>query len=140
MKHKILIVDDEENILLVVKEAFISKYEVFTANAGPAALEIVKREKPAFMFLDIKMPGMSGIEVLDLVKGTGAETIVWMLTGEEDLDVAASTLKSGAKGYITKPFDIEVIRNVVVSALDELGKTKSQKSSNDKPWHVKRKE
>ena len=96
MKHKILIVDDEENILLVVKEAFVGKYEVLTANAGPAALEIIKREKPAFIFLDIKMPGMSGLEVLDQVKYTGVDTIVWMLTGEEDLEVAASTLESGA--------------------------------------------
>ena len=140
MKHKILIVDDEENILLVVKEAFVGKYEVLTANAGPAALEIIKREKPAFIFLDIKMPGMSGLEVLDQVKYTGVDTIVWMLTGEEDLEVAASTLESGARGYITKPFDIEVIRNVVLTALQDLNKTDSQRSSNDKPWHVKRKE
>ncbi len=140
MRHKILIVDDEENILLVVKEAFAGKYEVFTASEGAAAIEIVKRERPAFMFLDIKMPGMSGIEVLDLVKGTGVEPIVWMLTGEEDLKVAAATLENGAQGYITKPFDIDVIRKVVVNALEDLGKTKSQKASGEKPWHVKGKE
>lgn len=140
MKHKILIVDDEENILLVVKEAFVNKYEVFTANGGAIALEIIRREKPAFVFLDIKMPDMSGIEVLELLKGTGGETIIWMLTGEEDLEVAAKTLKSGARGYITKPFDVDVIRSVVGNALDELEKTKAEKNSNEKPWHVKRKD
>ena len=138
MKHKILIVDDEENILLVVKEAFTKKYEVFTASEGGAALEIIKREKPSFVFLDIKMPGMSGIEVLGQVKATGAEPVVWMLTGEEDLEVAANTLKGGASGYITKPFDIEVIRNVVLAALADLKKAAHPESSSDKPWRVKK--
>lgn len=138
MKHKILIVDDEENILLVVKAAFLKKYEVLTASEGGEALEIIKNEKPSFVFLDIKMPGMSGIEVLELVKATGADPIVWMLTGDEDLEVAVNTLKSGARGYITKPFDIEVIRNIVLTAIEDLEKSKKSKDSDDKPWHVKK--
>jgi DNA-binding NtrC family response regulator len=139
MKHKILIVDDEENILLVVKAAFVSTYEVLTANAGEAALEIIRREKPSFVFLDIKMPGMSGVKVLEQIKTTGANPVVWMLTGDEDMEMALATLQGGASGYITKPFDVERIRAVVLNALEDLEKGEKGRSDSDKPWHVGKK-
>lgn len=139
MKHKILIVDDEENILLVVKAAFVSSYEVFTASAGEAALEIIKREKPSFVFLDIKMPGMSGIKVLERIKETGANPVVWMLTGDEDMEMALATLQGGASGYITKPFEVDRIRTVVLNALEDLEKGDKERCENDKPWHVGKK-
>ena len=140
MKHKILIVDDEDNILFVVKAAFIANYDVFTASAGEAALEIIKREKPSFVFLDIKMPGMSGLQVLELIKDTGGKPVVWMLTGDEDLDTALATLQGGASGYITKPFDVERIRAVVSAALEDLEKGQKGRNEKDKPWHVGKKE
>lgn len=139
MKHKILIVDDEENILLVVKAAFVSTYEVFTASAGETALEIIRREKPSFVFLDIKMPGMSGISVLERIKETGAAPVVWMLTGDEDMEMALATLKGGASGYITKPFEVDRIRSVVQNALEDLEKIRLGQGESDKPWHVGKK-
>ncbi len=139
MKHKILIVDDEENILLVVKAAFVSNYEVFTASAGEAALEIIRREKPSFVFLDIKMPGMSGVKVLERIKETGAAPVVWMLTGDEDMEMALATLQGGASGYITKPFEVDRIRTVVLNALEDLEKGDKERGENDKPWHVGKK-
>lgn len=139
MKHKILIVDDEENILLVVKAAFVSNYNVFTATEGETALEIIRREKPSFVFLDIKMPGMSGIKVLEKIKETGAKPVVWMLTGDEDMEMALATLEGGASGYITKPFEVERLRAVVLNALEDLEKGEKGRSENDKPWHVEKK-
>jgi DNA-binding NtrC family response regulator len=140
MKHKILIVDDEENILFVVKAAFISKYDVFTATGGEAALEIIKRESPSFIFLDIKMPGLSGVQVLELIKETGVKPVIWMLTGDEDLDMALATLQGGASGYITKPFDIERLRGVVLAALEDLEKGEKGRKAKDKPWHIGKEE
>ena len=139
MEHKILIVDDEENILLVVKAAFVSNYEVFTASAGEAALEIIRREKPSFVFLDIKMPGMSGVKVLERIKETGAAPVVWMLTGDEDMEMELATLQGGASGYITKPFEVDRIRTVVLNALEDLEKGDKERGENDKPWHVAKK-
>jgi two-component system NtrC family response regulator len=139
MKHKILIVDDEENILFVVRAAFARQYDVFTALEGAAALEIMRKEKPSFVFLDIKMPGISGLEVLELIKETGAAPVVWMLTGNEDLEMAVRTLKGGASGYITKPFEIDKLREVVLNALAEEEKRKRRDTSSDKPWRVKKK-
>ncbi len=136
MKQKILIVDDEENILFVTKAAFIQNYEVFTAGSGPAAIEVIKRERPDFIFLDIKMPGMSGIEVLEIIGGLDAKPIVWMLTGDDDLDTATRTLRAGASGYITKPFDLAQLREVVTGALEA---SAGEKPPSEKPWHVKKK-
>lgn len=138
MTHKILIVDDEENVLFIVKQAFIGHCEVLTAPSGEAGLEIIRKEKPSLVFLDISMPGMSGIRVLELIKDTGQAPIVWMLTGNEDLETAALTLKSGASGYLTKPFEIERMRAVVLNALADLEKTRNECKAEDKPWRVEK--
>jgi len=140
MKTKILIVDDDENIRAAVKAAFAGVYDVISAADGPAALEAMKNEKPDFVFLDIKMPGMSGLEVLVCVKEKGLTSMIWMLTGEEELAVAMKALESGAKGYLTKPFTLESLRNVVSGALDGLDKKEHPKDHSDRPWTVKRNE
>ncbi|MDA8131833.1 MAG: response regulator [Elusimicrobia bacterium] len=138
MAHKILIVDDEENILLVVKQALAGHCEVLTAANGQAALEVILRDKPDFVFLDISMPGMSGVAVLEKIRGLPARPVVWMLTGDEDLEMAAFTLKGGASGYLTKPFDVDRLRAVVFNALQDLEKGGEDDGSGDKPWRVKK--
>lgn len=136
-EYKILVVDDEESVLIVVRQAFAGHCQVLTAQTGEAALELIKKEKPALVFLDIGMPGMSGLEVLGLIQGMGLPPAVWMLTGDEDLEMAERTLKGGAKGYITKPFDIDRLRSVAFCALDALCKG-GKNGSEDRPWRVKK--
>ncbi|HAF94941.1 MAG: hypothetical protein A2021_06160 [Elusimicrobia bacterium GWF2_52_66] len=136
MQHKILVVDDEENVRFVIKEAFSNKYQVFTAAEGLAAVEIIKKERPTLVFLDIKMPGISGLEVLRLVKEAGASPIIWMLTGEEDLDVALKTLRMGAAGYLTKPFEITKIRNIISTTILDAEQKEHHDTQGDKPWKV----
>ncbi|OIO00116.1 MAG: response regulator [Elusimicrobia bacterium CG_4_10_14_0_2_um_filter_56_8] len=138
MAHKILIVDDEVNVLFVVKQAFAGQVEVLTAQTGAAGLEIIQREKPSFVFLDIAMPGISGIKVLELIQGLDVSPVVWMLTGDEDLDTASQALAGGASGYLTKPFDLERLRGVVFNALLDLEKDRKETLNEDKPWHVKK--
>lgn len=138
MKHKILIVDDEENILFITKTAFEQHYEVFTAPDGAAALEIIKRERPALVFLDIKMPGMSGMQVLEEIILLDQKPAVWMLTGDEELDTAMKTLNAGASGYVTKPFELSRLREIVLSATESA--KDSGKPVSDRPWRVKKKE
>lgn len=137
-KKKILIVDDEPNILFVIGQAFQDAYEVHTAACGEKALELMAAEKPDFVFLDIKMPGLSGLEVLALIKGTGASPIVWMLTGNDELETAMETLRQGASGYLTKPFDLAQIRLIVSAAFDTQDKKETHDSSGEKPWRVKK--
>ncbi|OGR78893.1 MAG: hypothetical protein A2X32_00340 [Elusimicrobia bacterium GWC2_64_44] len=136
--NKILIVDDEENVLLLVSQAFAGHCEVLTAPSGELAIEIIKRDKPVLVFLDISMPGMTGLQVLELIQELGLPPVVWMLTGDEDLEMAERTLKGGAKGYITKPFDVDRLRTVAFSALADLEKDKKGTSADDKPWRVKK--
>lgn len=136
MANKILIVDDEENVLLIVKQAFAGHCEVLTARDGEAGLEILQAEKPFLVFLDITLPGMSGIGVLERIRALGLSPIVWMLTGDEDLETALVTLKGGASGYLTKPFDLERLRAVVFNAQLDLENKKTKPGAEDKPWHV----
>lgn len=138
MAHKILIVDDEASVLFLVKQAFEGHCEVLTAQDGGTAIEMIKAERPVFVFLDITMPGMSGLEVLAVIRDLAPAPIIWMLTGDEDIETASLTLKGGAKGYITKPFDIDRLRSVVFNALLDLEKAKKPHDSTDKPWHVKK--
>ncbi|MDO8803080.1 MAG: response regulator [Elusimicrobiota bacterium] len=137
MQHKILIVDDSDNIRFAFKAAFAAEYAVFTAAEGLGAIELIKTERPDLVFLDIDMPGISGVETLKLIKATGIPTIIWMLTGVEDLTVVMQTLTMGATGYITKPFDVDNLRRVVLNAVADL---EVGKPPSDKPWTVKRKE
>ncbi len=140
MKHKILIIDDDESVLFVVKKIFEECCEVLTASGGEAGLEAIRRENPVFVFLDIKMPGMSGLEVLELLKDTVPAPLVWMLTGEEDMETAMRAMESGASGYITKPFHIDQLRHIVMSAI-AARETKRHGGTppDDKPWHLAQK-
>jgi len=137
MRHKILIVDDSDNIRATFAAAFSADYAVLTASEGLAAVELVKAERPDLVFLDINMPGISGIETLKLIKAAGVPAIIWMLTGVEDLTIVMKTLTMGASGYITKPFEVENLRRVVLNAVADL---EGNKKPSDKPWTVKRKE
>jgi DNA-binding response OmpR family regulator len=138
MLNKILIVDDEENIRFVLKEAFTGEYAVFTASEGLSAVEIIKKESPFLVFLDIDMPGLDGVAVLKLIKETGQFPVVWMLTGIDKLDTVLQALNLGASGYITKPFEVEKIREIVLNAMIA-SDSKQQDEPNDKPWRVKKK-
>lgn len=135
---KILVVDDEESVLIVIKQALAGHCQVLTAQNGETALEVIKREKPVLVFLDIGMPGMSGLEALGLIQELGMPPAVWMLTGDEDLEMAERTLKGGARGYITKPFDVDRLRSVAFSALETLSGDKKDSAAGDRPWRVKK--
>lgn len=137
-KKKILIVDDEPNILFVIEQAFQDAYDVHTAAGGEKALEVMRIERPDFVFLDIKMPGLSGLEVLARIKATGAAPVVWMLTGNDELETAIETLRQGASGYLTKPFDLAQIRLIVAAAFDVQEKKDKHDSSGEKPWRIKK--
>jgi len=139
MIKKILVVDDEPNVLFVLKQSFRSGYTVLTATSGEQALEIIESEKPDFVFLDIKMPGISGMEVLGRITGTGAAPTVWMLTGDEELETAMKALEGGASGYLTKPFDVDKIRAIVAGAFETLEKKQGHDTSGEKPWRIKKK-
>ncbi|MBW1722273.1 MAG: response regulator [Deltaproteobacteria bacterium] len=110
MEEKILLVDDEEGIRKVLGISLRDRgYEVFTAGNGEEALRVFRRENPAIVLTDIKMPGMDGIEVLRQIKAESPETEVIMITGHGDMDLAIQSIKNDAADFITKPINDDAL-------------------------------
>ncbi|MFP4371511.1 MAG: response regulator [Halanaerobium sp.] len=114
MKNKVLIVDDEKNIRLTLKTA-LSKagYEVETAVNGEDGLSKLEEEGFPVILLDMKMPGMDGIQFLKEITNEDLETKVIMITGYGSVETAVETLKLGAVDYLRKPFKPEEIISIV---------------------------
>jgi len=129
MKKTILVVDDEKEICTVLSDNLSQEgYRVLTAYNGKKALELVKKEKPDLVLLDIRMPEMDGIEVLRRIKKMKKEIVVIMLTAYGTLETARKAMKLGAYDYITKPFDLFSLKSIVKEGLKKLnGPTKRGK-------------
>ncbi len=118
---KLLIVDDEVEICDFLKSFFEERnYEVKTASSGQAALDAVEQFKPQIVLLDIKMPGMDGIQVLGTVKKKFPRTKVIMVTALETRDKIEECLRLGADNYITKPLSLEYLENDVREKIEAL--------------------
>lgn len=110
MADRILIVDDEEDIRVVLKISLSDLgYEVYTAENGEEALRIIEEVTPPIVLTDIRMPVMDGIELLRKIKQEDPETEVIMITGHGDMDLAIESLKYEATDFITKPIKDEVL-------------------------------
>ncbi|MBF0387239.1 MAG: response regulator [Candidatus Omnitrophica bacterium] len=117
---KILVVDDEEILRERLKRLLeLDDYEVNTAESGPKGLEEFARFGPDIVLLDIKMPGMDGIEVLDRLKQLPHQAEVFMLTGHGGLETAIEALRKGAFDYMTKPIDYDELEINLKRALEK---------------------
>jgi len=115
---RILIVDDERPVLDVLSEYFATQgYAVQTASSGMEALSAVTRERPDLVLLDVRMPGMDGVEVLRRLRATEHGLAVIMVTANEDVALARETLKIGAFDYVAKPFDFRYLDRAVAAGL-----------------------
>jgi len=112
---KILTVDDEMGIDSFFYEFFSARnYEVLNAMSGKEAIEVVRKEHPKVVLLDINMRGMGGIEALKKIKEIDKSVSVIMVTGVKDDDVMKEALAAGADDYITKPLSLEYLDKVVL--------------------------
>lgn len=118
----LLIVDDQQGVRRLLQEVFAEEgYSVRTASGGEEALDIIAKEMPDLLLLDIKMPGMSGLEILEELRMTNAALPVLMMTAYGDLEVVEQAKKLGVKHYIIKPFDLSEVRHMVKGLLIETG-------------------
>lgn len=116
----ILVVDDEAVIRDGLQRILIGKsFRVETCNSGHSAIELLQQKDFDLIITDLKMPGMSGIEVLTAVKTLQPEVPVIMITGYATVDTAVDAMKYGAADYVTKPFTPELILEKVQHALDQ---------------------
>ncbi|MFB9330677.1 MULTISPECIES: response regulator [Paenibacillus] len=111
---KVLIVDDQNGIRVLLMEVFSSEgYNTFQASNGKLALEIVRSESPDLVLLDMKIPGMDGLEILKHVKAINKDIKVIMMTAYGELDMIKEATDHGALMHFTKPFDIDEMRIAV---------------------------
>ncbi len=121
MEHRILIVDDEANMLDILSDVLSDEgYIVDVASDGLEAIEKASSGDFHVVILDLRLPDMSGLDILREIKSKTPQTVTIMITAYSSVDTAIQAMKIGAYDYITKPFKIEQLKRVVASAL-ELG-------------------
>ncbi len=123
MKQKtILIVEDDESLRRVLEFSLEEAgYRILTATTGEGGLETFRTERPPLVITDIQMPGMSGYDVLKMVKDEAPQTLVIVITAHGSVEKAVEAMKLGAYDYLTKPFGREELRITVDKALSYQG-------------------
>jgi signal transduction histidine kinase len=115
----LLIVDDERGPMESLRMIFKPFYNVYTANGGPEALQLLEQQAIDVVTLDLKMPGMSGIEVMERIKSRDPDIEVVIVTGYSSLETAIRGLRFRAFDYISKPFDVSEISDIVRRAVQQ---------------------
>jgi two-component system OmpR family response regulator len=121
MRKKILIVDDEPNIVMSLEYIFKKHdFEVFIARDGSEALEILKHQIPNVVLLDIMMPNVDGYQTLTQIKNTDSlkDTKVVFLTAKNKSSDIEKGVKLGVDKYLTKPFSIKKIVSEILELLE----------------------
>jgi two-component system response regulator (stage 0 sporulation protein F) len=114
MPGKILIVDDQFGIRILLNEVLYKEgYETFQAANGIQALEVLNNHSPDLVLLDMKIPGMDGIEILKRMKVVDPDIRVIIMTAYGELDMIQEAKDLGAMTHFAKPFDIDDIRKAV---------------------------
>lgn len=120
MKPKVLIVDDDQALLRLMQvelENYSDAFSVLTANSAHEALEILKKEHVAFVVSDLRMPGMDGYELLSEILKTYPDIPVYIITAFDKPKTQEVVVKSGAAGYLIKPFSAEELVETITHSL-----------------------
>ncbi|MCK4536464.1 MAG: sigma-54-dependent Fis family transcriptional regulator [Desulfuromonadales bacterium] len=118
-KPKILVVDDEHLIRWSLEQSLVKQgYDVTTAANGEDALQFIQEESPELVLLDIQLPGLDGLEVLEKVKEIDEDILVIMVTALGVLETAVKAMRMGAYDYINKPFNLDELSIIIKKALD----------------------
>ena len=111
---KLLIVDDESGIIEEVKAFFEEEgYEVATADTGKEGIEALARHKPDLMLLDMKLPDISGIQVLKFCKENSPHTKIIVNTGYVDQNIIDEAERLGRDSFLQKPFNLERLKEEI---------------------------
>ena len=132
MRSKLWIVDDEESIRTICKSALEENFKIETFSNGSEALLALNSEKPDLIITDIKMPGLTGIDLLKIVAEKYPDLPTIVMTAHADIDNALSAYKGGAFEYLSKPFDVDTIRSLALKAIRKsVTETPPQKTSDE---------
>jgi DNA-binding NtrC family response regulator len=109
IKTKILVIDDDPKVSWILSEGLSSSFEFVSARDGIEGIQMVSTEKPDLILLDIKMPGMSGLDVLEKLNKQTDRPEVIMISGHTDTQYVVDSVKLGAAEFINKPFDVKEV-------------------------------
>jgi len=115
-RKRVLAVDDELGVRESIRILLSADYDVASVASGDAALEAIQRERPHLVLLDIIMPGMDGMELLERIRATDPGLPVVILTATKTVKTAVAAMKLGAFDYLQKPFDVDELRLIVERA------------------------
>lgn len=118
-KVKILVIDDDPKVSWILSEGLGDNYSILSAKDGLEGLQMVTKNHPNLVLLDIKMPGMEGLEVLDKIKSMDRPTEVIMLSGHGETKNVVESIKRGASEFINKPFDVKEVEIHIQSVLEK---------------------
>src|SRR5215470_485510 len=113
-RAKVMVVDDDMAVRDVLTEFLKTQgVDVVPVASGAEALDKLKQSRPDAVLLDVRMPGMDGVEVLRRIRADDSKIPVLMITGNEDAKIAQESVALGAFDYILKPLDLEYLRRAV---------------------------
>jgi len=119
MKRKILVVDDEHLIRWSLEQNLKKQgYEVCSAGTGEDALKLLREENPDLMLLDIQLPGINGLEVLEKARAMDEEVVIIMISAIGVLETAVKAMRMGAYDFVNKPFNLDELSIVIKKALE----------------------
>ncbi|MCL6447744.1 MAG: response regulator [Armatimonadetes bacterium] len=117
---RVLVIDDEEGMCWALEKALEEEgHQVFTATCGLAGLAVFKAQEIDLVLCDIKMPDISGLEVLEQIRKKNPYVPVVIMTGYSSLPIALEAIKKGANSYLTKPFHIIQLKELVQKTINQ---------------------
>ena len=129
---KILVVDDERNIQSILKEVLSEEgYSVVTAGTGKGCMDAVNKEFFDAIILDVKLPDIDGISIIENIKKTSSESEIIVISGHATIEMAVEAIKRGAYDFIKKPLSLEKVRIVLRHAI-EMHNFRKEKESWDR--------
>lgn len=129
---KILVVDDERNIQSILKEVLSEEgYSVVTAGTGKGCMDAVNKEFFDAIILDVKLPDIDGISIIENIKKTSGESEIIVISGHATIEMAVEAIKRGAYDFIKKPLSLEKVRIVLRHAI-EMHNFRKEKESWDR--------
>lgn len=118
-KIRLLVIDDDPKVSWALTEGLSGNFEILSARNGQEGIDLVTAQKPELVLLDIKMPNMSGLEVLEKIKSLDSQLDVIMLSGHGDTQNVVESIRKGATEFINKPFDIKEVEIHLQNALEK---------------------
>ncbi len=126
-RYKVLVVDDEIGPREAMRMILKDQYEVLTEDDATRALERISKESVDVVALDIKMPNVDGLELLENIKKASPDVEVFFVTGFPSVQTAIEAMQHGAYDYVVKPFDRDAVLKVVQKGLNRRGQNMLEK-------------